>query len=325
MRSVARLGLIVVAALGNVAATTHRAVAQDSGFVAWPRELASRAPALADDIAREFGQRPSTIAFDGRDTLRVEFWNPAIWQHDMYSKVFPQSSVPAITDAALNVAAYVWKAFAREAGVRILRVAFVRVVHDKRYLDPSNLVAAQYVNAQLTPEMIEAGRRPSVAISLREGGAWNEETQRSLDSLQYGPEQGRPERVALIKGLEREIGQIGVSITSKGPDTTEVLVQNPSFWWKDDTLQAFPEASLRVVHQAARRVAVYLWEQHGREHGINVIRIKFHREWRALVNNVWLQRPAQEVTVQFTRQQLQTGQLDKVPLRIEHRPGAVSW
>ena len=86
MRPVARIALILTAGFTGVAATTQRAAAQDSGFVAWPRELASRAPALADGIAREFGQRPSTIAFAARDTLRIVFWNPQVWQDDMYSK-----------------------------------------------------------------------------------------------------------------------------------------------------------------------------------------------------------------------------------------------
>src|SRR5205814_9289321 len=77
--------LILTAVLVSSAAVPARAFAQDTGFVAWPRELASRASALADGIAREFGQRPRMIRSGGRDTIEILFWNPKIWQNDMES------------------------------------------------------------------------------------------------------------------------------------------------------------------------------------------------------------------------------------------------
>src|SRR5438309_10307809 len=82
MRSVARVAFVLAAGFLSGAGIPHRACAQDTGFVAWPRELASRAPALADGMAREFGQPPRMIAFGGRDTVKILFWNPTVWQDE---------------------------------------------------------------------------------------------------------------------------------------------------------------------------------------------------------------------------------------------------
>ena len=46
---------------------------------------------------REFGQPPRMIAFGGRDTMNVLFWNPMVWQDDMDSRVFPDKSLPNFT------------------------------------------------------------------------------------------------------------------------------------------------------------------------------------------------------------------------------------
>ena len=317
MKSLTGSALLLGASLISSAAIPLHA--QDSGFVAWPRELASRAPALADGIAREFGQRPRTIAFAGRDTIRIVFWNPRIWQDDMDSKVLPQKSLPLISAATTNVAAYVWKAIGREAGVSLIDVQFVRVVHDAKYLRPTHEVPAEVVSGPMSRQMIESGQEPMLGILLREGGAWDETIQQRLDSLEWGPEKGRSERAALAAAIQREIGQPAVDVTMKGVDTMDVVVSNPTFWWKDDTLKALPEASLPVVRQAAKRAAEYIWERRGRDARLEVIRLTFRREWRQLVGNVMLQRPAQDITIPFARQQLETGALDAARLTIVQR------
>ena len=107
MSSVARLALILAAGFASGAAIPHRACAQESGFVGWPRELASRAPALADGMTREFGQAPRTITFGGRDTMEILFWNPTVFQDDMDSRVFPDKALPMVRGAMKDVAAYV--------------------------------------------------------------------------------------------------------------------------------------------------------------------------------------------------------------------------
>ena len=107
MSSVARLALILAAGFASGAAIPHRACAQESGFVDWPRELASRAPALADGMTREFGQAPRTITFGGRDTMEILFWNPTVFQDDMDSRVFPDKALPMVRGAMKDVAAYV--------------------------------------------------------------------------------------------------------------------------------------------------------------------------------------------------------------------------
>ena len=311
--------LIIAAGMIGGAATPHRVVAQDSGFVAWPRELASRAPGLADGIAREFGQRPSTIAFGGRDTMRIVFWNPRIWQDDMDSRVLPPKSLPPIGGAMADVAGYAWRAMARDAGVSVIIVDFVRVVHDDKYIRPGHEVPAEVVRGVMTRELIESGRAPAVATTLREGGAWDEPTQHVIDSARWGPENQRATRAALDTAVQRELHEIGVYVRLNGADTIDVEVWNPRFWRTDDTVKAFPMATLPVVRQAAKRAAEAVWQRYGRGAGIKVIRITFRREWREVAGTVAVQHPAQDVMVRFTQRQLAAGQLQPAQLTITPR------
>lgn len=57
---------------------------------------------------RDMSSHHGTIAFGGRDTLFLLFWNPKIWQDDMKSKVLPEKTIPVVREAARNVATYVW-------------------------------------------------------------------------------------------------------------------------------------------------------------------------------------------------------------------------
>jgi len=52
---------------------------------------------------------------------------------------------------------------------------------------------------------------------------------------------------------------------------------------------------------------------------INVIRIRFDRMYSEVVKGGRLMKPAQVVTGQFTRQQLETGQLEPVQLTIAQK------
>ncbi|MFL5615415.1 MAG: hypothetical protein ACJ796_17230 [Gemmatimonadaceae bacterium] len=312
MSSVARLSLILVAGFVSGAAITHRACAQDSGFVAWPRELVSRAPAVADGMTREFGQAPRMIAFGGRDSMNILFWNPTVWQDAMDSRVLPEKSLPMVRAAMKDVAAYVWTTFARDAGVQSIRVAFVRVVHDKKYLAPTHEQPAQEVSGMFSRQMLETGQLPMVAIAQREGGALDERTQKMIDSLKAA----RSRHAALSDAIERDIGELTNEISVKGRDTLEVVFWNPRLWWKDDFSRSLPEESLPVVRQAAKRTAQGVWERYGREAGMNVVRIRFERMYSEPVKGVRVMKPAQVVTSQFTRQQLETGQLDPVQLAI---------
>lgn len=187
---------ILASVVFSGAAIPAHAAAQDTGFVAWPRQLASRAPALADGIAREFGERPRMIRFGGRDTIQIQFWNPKIWQDDMESTVLPEKSMPIIREASKNVAAYVWITFGRDAAISFIRVAFVRVVHDSKYLKPKHEVPAQEVYALFSRQMLETGQLPMLATALREGGAWAPDFQKWIDSI-------RKKRVDSIRKAER--------------------------------------------------------------------------------------------------------------------------
>lgn len=313
------MALIVAAGFANGAATPHRAFAQESGFVAWPPELASRAPALADGMTREFGQAPRMIAFGGRDTIKILFWNPKVWQDDMDSRVFPDKSVPMMTEAMKDVAGYVWTTFGRDAGVQLIRVAFVRVVHDKKYTGPTHEGPAQELFGLFSREMLETGQPPLVAMVQREAGAWDERTQKQFDSWRVAAEGNVPGEggsVALNDAIERAIGQRPHDINLKGRDTMEVVFWNPSVWWNDEFSRSLPEETLPVVRQMAKRTGEELWKRYGRDGGINVIRIRFERMYSERVNGVRMMKPAQVVTGQFTRQQLETGQLEPVQLTI---------
>lgn len=311
MNGVARCALIIAAGTIGGAVTPHRVVAQDSGFVAWPRELASRAPGLADGIAREFGQRPRMIRFGGRDTIQILFWNPKIWQDDMDSKVLPDTSTPIVGRAARDVAAYVWSTFGRDAGITFIRIAFMRVVHDNKYLRPNHEVPAEEASASFTREMIERGQLPAVAISIREGGALAPKVQKWLDSL------NKP-WYRMRDTVLRDVGQLPSDVKFLGRDTVDVLFWNPTFWWSDNSKNV-PEESLPIVRQTAKRAAERVWTRYGRDAGVNVIRVRFTRVLSVTEGNVRRMFDAQDVTAQFTRKQLEAGRLDSVQLTIVQR------
>jgi hypothetical protein len=333
--------LILTAALVSGTATPAHLFAQDASFVTWPRELASRAPALADDIAREFRERPRTIRFGGRDTMEILFWNPKIWQDDMESKVLPEKSLPIVRQATKDVAAYVWTTFGRGAGVNVVRVAFVRVVHDSKYLNPNHEVPAQEVSALFSRQMLETGQLPILGTALREGGAWPPQMQKWLDSVSKtsdtkpsgdvsgtsnprdaivrGPQELAPRGFALIDSIERDFGERPRELAFVGKDTIAVTFWNPAFWRQDMQSKEFPQASLPLVRKAAEHVGGFVWSTYGRDAGIDVIRVTFVRirgEHTALLTR---EVPAQEVTGQFIRKQLVTGQPQLVSLTLTQR------
>src|SRR5690242_2164180 len=304
MGSVGKMALIVAAGFANGAATPHRAFAQESGFVAWPAELASRAPALADGMTRELGEGARMIAFGGRDTIKIVFWNPKVWRDDMDSKVLPDKSVPMVRAAMKDVAANVWTTFGRDAGVQLIRVAFVRVVHDRKYTEPIRERPAQELSGLFSRQMLETGQLPGLAIVQREGGTWDDQTQKRIDSrgaAAQGNVPGEGGSAALNDAIERAIGQRPHDINLKGRDTIEVGFWNPSVWWKDEFSRSLPEETLPVVRQMAKRTGEELWKRYGRDGGINVIRIRFDRMYSEVVKGGRLMKPAQVVTGQFTR------------------------
>lgn len=319
MGSAGTMALIVAAGFANGAATPHRAVAQESGFVAWPPELASRAPALADGMTRRFDEAPRMIAFGGRDTIKILYWNPKVWRDDMYSKALPDKSVPMVREVMRDVAAYVWTTFGRDAGVQHIRVAFVRVVHERKYIAPTPARPAQELSGDFSRQMLETGELPIVGIVQLEGGAWDEETQKQIDSwraTREGNVPGEGGSAALSDAIERALGERPHDINLKGRDTIEVAFWNPRVWWKDQLSQSLPEQTLPVVRHMAKRTGEELWKRYGRDGGINVIRIRFDRMYSEVVNGGRVMKPAQVVTGQFTRQQLETGQLEPVQLTI---------
>jgi len=195
----------------------------------------------------------------------------------------------------------------------------VRVVHDRKYTAPTREQPAQELSGDFSRQMLETGQLPMVGIVQREGGAWDERTQKWIDSWRataQGNVPGEGGSAALSDAIERAIGQRPHDINLKGRDTIEVGFWNPSLWWNDEFSQSLPVKTLPVVRQMAKRTGEELWKRYGRDGGINVIRIRFDRMYSEVVKGVRLMKPAQVVTGQFTRQQLETGQLEPVRLTI---------
>lgn len=116
------------AAAGSVAprpAPTKRSAPDHQEFLNWPAALAPRAPALADSIERDFGERPYLMLFVARDTMRIYFWNPRFW-HGNQERKFPRETLPIVEKAARHVAAYVLNGFGKDAGVDAVILTFTR-------------------------------------------------------------------------------------------------------------------------------------------------------------------------------------------------------
>jgi hypothetical protein len=164
---------------GGVIAT--RAVAQDAATMRWPLELESRGPALFNGIESDFGERPREILFYGRDTLDVVFLSPGFWANDMDKKEFPLESLPIVTESAQHVAWYVWNNFAREAGINLLRITFVRMRRAYDIFAPDKDVSAQQVVQEFTRQWLETGEGPRLMPTIVE----RDERWRQLESGRY--------------------------------------------------------------------------------------------------------------------------------------------
>lgn len=135
-------------------------------FIDWPPELAARAPALADSIERDFGDRPGVMKFVGRDTMDIYFWDLSFWRNDL-RPTFPEETLPFLREGGKHVAWYVLKVFGRDAGVKVVRLTFIRSKIQDR-LGITRHVLAQVVSGLYTREMFEPGARVLPALSISE-------------------------------------------------------------------------------------------------------------------------------------------------------------
>jgi hypothetical protein len=145
--------------------TTERATPPQDAFVRGPPSLAPRGLALVEAIGRDFGERPRELAFTGKDTIDVTFWNPAFWRTDMVSKEFPQASLPLVRKAAEHVGGFVWTTYGRDAGIDVIRVTFVRMRRVNTAVMTSD-VPAQEVTGQLTRKQLESGSPQLVSLTM---------------------------------------------------------------------------------------------------------------------------------------------------------------
>jgi hypothetical protein len=144
---------------------TERATLTQDAFVRGPRALADRGLALVEAIGHDFGERPHELAFTGRDTIDITFWNPAFWRSDTRSQEFPQASLPLVRKAASHVGGFVWTSYGRDAGIDVIRVTFVRMRRESSAL-LTRLVPAQEVTGQLTRKQLEAGPPQLVSLTM---------------------------------------------------------------------------------------------------------------------------------------------------------------
>lgn len=167
MRTRSRVAaLTLFTALIGGGATSQRAFAQDSTFKHWPSELASRGPALADGIAKDYGERPFQIEFKQRDEINIVFWNPAFWHAVVPSKEIPKETLPIAEKAAKYVADYVWTSFARDAGINVVGVTFVRVRKEHYDVFLVREVEAQEVAAYFNRKQFETGKPERSILSI---------------------------------------------------------------------------------------------------------------------------------------------------------------
>jgi hypothetical protein len=81
----------------------------------------------------------------------------------------------------------------------------------------------------------------------------------------------------------------------------------------------FPQASLPLARKAAEQVGGVIWRSYGRDAGINVIRVTFIRVRRENTALLTGDVPAQELTGELTRKQLETGPPRLVSLTMTQR------
>jgi ferric-dicitrate binding protein FerR (iron transport regulator) len=134
-------------------------------IVRGPRELAPRGFALIDSIQRNFGERPHELAFTGKDTIDVTFWNGTFWRNDMQSKELPQGSLPLVRKAAEHVGGFVWTNYGRDAGINVIRITFVRMRKVSTALATRD-VPAQEVTGLFTRKQLETGPPQVVSLTM---------------------------------------------------------------------------------------------------------------------------------------------------------------
>jgi ferric-dicitrate binding protein FerR (iron transport regulator) len=160
------IAALVLKAHGS-GATTRRVIAPDPLTVA-RFNIAKSRDALTDAIERDIGESPNDITLTGRDTIDVNFWNPRFWWKDDALKTLPEASLPAVRQAAKGTAKAVWERYARDAGINVIRITFVRVRRDAVTSTSSVQMEAQEVTVQFTRQQLETGQLDPVRLEIVE-------------------------------------------------------------------------------------------------------------------------------------------------------------
>lgn len=129
-------------------------------------KMAMASAALTDAIQRDVGQRPSDITLTGRDTIDVRFRNPTFWWSDDSLKSVPEASLPVVRQVAKRTAGPVWERYARDAGISVIRISFVRIRRDAVTSIVSELKEAQEVRVKFTRQQLETGQLDAVQLTI---------------------------------------------------------------------------------------------------------------------------------------------------------------
>jgi hypothetical protein len=283
--------------------------------------------------------------------LEIVFTDGSFWRKGAESAAFPMGSTPLVEQTAKRVTTYAWSSFGHDAGLNLIRLTFVRM-RKEHYLDVTKTTPVQEASAMFTREQLETGDPKFIlAIAQREGGTWERAA-----NLRLGPGERpvmsardrSPSRIpastkrviapalgfigaaaaaiasaALVDSIRHDMGEHPIGdVALKGRDTIDVHLYNPQFWAEDDTLKSFPEESLPAVRAMAVRGVGYMWRRYAQKSAINVIRVTFHRDYWRLEDSAMRKHPAQEVIAQYTRQQMEKGPLDSIPLTTIQRDPA---
>src|SRR5690348_16747081 len=161
--------LIIAGLVGEIVVMEHSHM-RPATIVGCAHEYVAEAPELADIIEHEIHVRPMVIAFTGSDTIDIVFCDPRLWDDNHGSKEVRALSLWPLPSIARHIARFAWGVSAREGGINVMNIDFIRLRRSARFVFLKQ-VPAQQVTLQFTRATFDANKLqvPMVVIQ-REGG-----------------------------------------------------------------------------------------------------------------------------------------------------------
>ena len=135
-----------------------------NGIIRGPKELVPQGVAIVQNIANDFGEPPGELAFAGKDTIEVTFWDPAFLR-DVPSKTFAEASLPLVRKAAGQVGGVIWHSYGQKAGINVIRVKIIRALRGDGGLLME--VPPQEFTGTLTRKELETGQPPRASLTIK--------------------------------------------------------------------------------------------------------------------------------------------------------------